>query len=132
MKKFLGLLFALGLISPAFAYEDYIVSIGDTIAQIKNKTPDTISVEVVTTIKNARDTIIVSSIKEGTGKFSIILENGQISNFTVLISKDKTEIKTDKSYIFFKIDEIEDAKNTTKSQEFDFELDLPPGVEWNK
>ena len=132
MKKFLGLLFALGLISPAFAYEDYIVSIGDTIAQIKNKTPDTISVEVVTTIKNARDTIIVSSIKEGTGKFSIILENGQISNFTVLISKDKTEIKTDKSYIFFKIDEIEDAKNTTKSQEFYFELDLPPGVEWNK
>lgn len=122
MKKLLGFVLALTLIQPAFAYEDFIISIGDTVAQIKNKNPELIDIQILTTLMNERDTIVVSSKNEGTGYFSIILENGRISNFKVDINEKNTEIQSKDKYNIFKIDDI--AK--------EMELDLPPEVEWNK
>lgn len=122
MKKTLGFVLALTLIQPAFAYEDFIISIGDTVAQIKNKNPELIDIQILTTLMNERDTIVVSSKKEGTGYFSIILENGRISNFKVDINEKNSEIQSKDKYNIFKIDDI--AK--------EMELDLPPEVEWNK
>ncbi len=113
---------ALTLVQPAFAYEDFIISIGDTVAQIKNKNPELIDIQILTTLMNERDTIVVSSKKEGTGYFSIILENGRISNFKVDINEKNSEIQSKDKYNIFKIDDI--AK--------EMELDLPPEVEWNK
>ena len=122
MKKLLGFVLALTLIQPAFAYEDFIISIGDTVAQIKNKNPELIDIQILTTLMNERDTIVVSSKKEGTGYFSIILENGRISNFKVDINEKNSEIQSKDKYNIFKIDDF--AK--------EMELDLPPEVEWNK
>lgn len=132
MKKFWGLVLALNIISPSFAYDDFIISIGDTIAQVKNKSPQIIKVDIVTTIRNERDTIIVTSLSEGKGNFSIILENGQVSDFTVSVSKDKSIIKSNKEYKINQLDEFKNVGEEKETQEFDFELDLPPGVEWNK
>lgn len=129
MKKILGVLLAINFILPAFAYDDFVVSVGDTIAQIKNKTPNIIDVEVVTTLLNERNTIVVTSKKEGRGEFCIILENGQISDFVVTIDDVESKIKTNKNYEIFTIDSVSKIETT---DELDFELDLPPGVEWNK
>lgn len=129
MKKILGVLLAINFILPAFAYDDFVVSVGDTIAQIKNKTPNIIDVEIVTTLLNERNTIVVTSKKEGRGEFCIILENGQISDFVVTIDDVESKIKTNKNYEIFTIDSVSKIETT---DELDFELDLPPGVEWNK
>ena len=130
MKKFFGILLGLNCILPSFAYDDFVISIGDTVSQIKNKTPDIIDVQTITTLLNERDTIIVTSKKEGKGQFCVILENGQISDFTVRVSNTNSEIKTNKNYEIFKIDEYSEEK--ANSEELNFEIDLPPGVEWNK
>ena len=132
MKKFWGLVLALNIISPSFAYDDFIISIGDTIAQVKNKSPQIINVDIVTTIRNERDTIIVTTLSEGKGSFSVILENGQVSDFTVSVSKDNSIVKSNKEYEINKLDEFKNENIGEKTQELDFELDLPPGVEWNK
>ena len=90
---------------------------------------DFIDVEIVTTLLNERNTIVVTSKNEGRGEFCIILENGQISDFVVTIDDVESKIKTNKNYEIFTIDSVSKIETT---DELDFELDLPPGVEWNK
>ena len=121
MKKILGILFNFAIALQATAYEDLIMSCDDTIAQIKNKTPYIITVDTLTTLMNNRDTILVDTLKEGTGEFTLIFETGQIADFKLKIDEKSTQIiKQTKNFDVFVIDDY--AKET--------EIDLPPGVKF--
>lgn len=119
MKKILGILFCYTIALQTFAYDDLIISCGDTIAQIKNRTPNIVTVETLTTIMNERDTILVDVLKEGTADFTLIFETGQIADFKLNIDEKSTKItKQTKDFEVFVIDDY--AK--------EIEIDLPPGV----
>lgn len=119
MKKLIGILFSIALIHPCFAYQDLILSNKETITQINNLNPETISIEQVYTIMNERNCLIVNITGEGTAKFALELETGKTVNFELLATKTKTEIK--KSAKGFEIFTIDDYIK-------EMELDLPPGV----
>ena len=101
-----------------FAYENLLISGLDTVAQIKNHTPEIISVETLTTIMNTRDTVLVEAKKEGNGEFTLVFETGKTANIKLKITKEQTQVTTKKSFDIFVIDDY--AKEV--------EIDLPPGV----
>ena len=118
MKNFIGILLSLILGLSAYAYEDFLISVGDIVAQIKNNSPEIIDVKTQVTIMNERNLVIVTCLKEGIGKFSLMLENGKVEDFQVTVNKKESKIETSANFEIFTIDDI--------SKEW--ELDLPPGV----
>ena len=116
MKKLL-LIFCLAAAPAVFGFENYIITSDKTITTIENKTPDIINIREITTIMNEKNTVIVECQKEGKGKF-VLTSGGEKSEFSMNITKNKTELKTSGDYSCYILDTAPGV----------FEIDPPPAA----
>ena len=123
MKKILIYLTLLIFSTPCFAYEDLIINSSEPVFKIENKTPSIISIDTLATIQNERKTIFVNIKQIGKGEFELVLETEKFYSFELNITDTKTEvIRGSEEFDVFVIDDY--VK--------EIEIDLPPGVIWNK
>ena len=99
------------------AFEDYIITTKGKLTDIKIENNSIINVYPLVTIMNNKNTLILSPLKIGKTKFSVLRNNKEKFNFNVEVLENKTTISQVKGFEILSIDEPEDTR---------FKLDEPP------
>ena len=124
--KFLKILTAFFILStPAFAFEDCIITNDSKLTDIRIENHDIIDVFPITTIMNEKNILYVHPLKTGRSNFSVLKDNKNIVIFSVKVESEKTTILPVDGFDIFELD--------TPPDYFEYELDLPPISEfkWN-
>ena len=118
-----GLIIAAALLfsSPAFAFEDVIITNNAPLTQIKVQNNEIIDVFPLATIMNDKNLLIVHPLKEGSSKFSVVKNNKYTVEFSVKVEAEKTIIDNVNGFEILAIDSPPGI--------YEYELDLPPKME---
>ena len=123
MKRWILILFIFMLNLQANAFEDYIITTKGRLTDIRVEDNMVVDVYPLITIMNDKNTLIVSPLKEGKTKFSVLKNNKERYEFSINIEKDKTTIDKVKGFEILSIDmPVSD----------EFQLDEPPKLKENK
>ena len=101
MKK--TLLLCLLLMSPAFAYENYIIITDTPYSRVNAVNEDILRAKPIYTLYNSKNIITVVPVKEGKTKINIEYF-GKKTSVDVTVAKDKTVIKPHDGMNYYSLD----------------------------
>lgn len=101
----------------AQAFEDFVLSTGTKISNIKIKDTSVININPLTTILNEKNTLFIIPQKIGETSFSL-QKDGKIFNFNIVVKDNETIISENNEFEIVSLD--------THPQILDCEIDTPP------
>ena len=104
IKKNLILLTSIMFLSPAFAFEDYILMSDGKLTDIKIQHNDIIDVYPMITILNDKNTLIIHPLKEGSTKFTVVKNDKEKFLFNVDVNENNTTISSKEGFEMFSVD----------------------------
>ena len=120
IKKLILLFFLIFSLSPAFAFEDCVITTNGRLSDISIEHNDIIDVYPLVTIMNEKNTLIIHPLKVGKTRFCVLKNNKDKVMFNVNVTEEKTTIDEVDGFDILEIDAPPGI--------YDYELDIPPGV----
>ena len=104
----------------AFAFENVIITNDSKLTDIKIENNDVIDVYPLITVMNDKNTLIVSPLKEGKSRFTVLKNNKKLVLFSVKVEAEKTTIEPVDGFEILAIDNPPSG--------YEYELDEPPSI----
>ena len=120
IKNLILLFFLIFALSPAFAFEDCVITTNGRLSDISIEHNDIIDVYPLVTIMNEKNTLIIHPLKVGKTRFCVLKNNKDKVMFNVNVTEEKTTIDEVDGFDILEIDAPPGI--------YDYELDIPPGV----
>lgn len=120
IKKIILLFSLIFAASPAFAFEDCIITTNGKLSDISIEHNEIIDVYPLITIMNEKNTLIIHPLKAGKTRFCVLKNNKDKVMFNVNITEEKTTVDEVDGFDILEID--------TPPGIYDYELDTPPGI----
>ncbi len=124
LKKILILSIFLATIHSAQAFEDCVISTDGKLSDISIENNDIIDIYPLITVMNEKNTLIVHPLKEGKTRFCILKNGKRTVMFNVEVTPEKTVIDNIDGFEILQIDE--------PPENYEYELDIPPGMSGGK
>lgn len=120
IKKLILLFFLIFSLSPAFAFEDCVITTNGRLSDISIEHNDIIDVYPLITIMNEKNTLIIHPLKAGKTRFCVLKNNKDKVMFNVNVTEEKTTVD--------EVDGFEILEIDTPPGIYEYELDTPPGI----
>lgn len=119
IKIFLKLIcFTAFVISPAFAFEDCIISTNGKLTDISIENNKIIDVYPLITVMNEKNTLIVHPLMEGKTRLCVLKNGKEKIMFNVTVEDDKTTVGDVEGFSILRIDPPPEI--------YEYDIDMPP------
>jgi len=105
--------------------ENYLILMNSPVIDLISNNKNSMSFEILTTLYNEKNQILLRPLKDGTYRLYVTLDNNDFIILEVSIDKKNEKLEVQKSKYIKSILKL-DTVTTKKNEEINFELDKPP------